>query len=318
MTRIRQMVTSAIVLAAISASMQSCFAQSPAEISRLLRSSKLVDTGREVNATLAKGQVSISTFSHPRAKDQDCKITALLMMKELRQHYRNIRRSRVLFFDPANPSQYREVTISESDVHLIDAGRPVPEVLARISVSNGSYARHGQSAGGRGTSARAASGRGGGFSSVDGANEDTFCSRDGEVSIWRPRDWITTPEVGSYLMKTGTVKLSGGFVEVTLYRVIFPTAPSLSEWMDTHEAEIRSKSSNYTRVTRRNQDCNGYPGLFLECRSRNHSGAETMERCQIFLKDTHCFSLIMLSHGMNEGDVASIYQKMLGSIKVRR
>ncbi|MBA3860306.1 MAG: hypothetical protein C0507_25650, partial [Cyanobacteria bacterium PR.3.49] len=79
----------------------------------------------------------------------------------------------------------------------------------------------------------------------------------------------------------------------------------------------RGRAESYTRVTRRNQDCNGFPGLFLECRVKNHSGAETIERCQIFLKDTHCFSLIMLSHGMNEGEMGSLYQKMLSSIKVR-
>ena len=321
MRKARQLLTSAILLAAVSAPMQNCLAQSPADISRLLRNSKLVDTGREVNATLSGEQVSISTFAHPKAKDQDCKITALLMMKELRQHYRNIRRSRVLFFDPANPSQYREVIISESEVQLVDAGRPVPEVLSRISVRGGSYVRQGQTARARGRGAASASarayGRRGGVSNVDGASEDTFCSRDGEVSIWKPRDWITTPEVGTYLMKTGTVKISGGFVEVTLYRLIFPTAPSLSDWMDQHERETQGKAASYTRVTRRNQDCNGFPGLYLECRVKNHNGAETMERCQIFLKDTHCFSLIMLSHGMNEGEMGSLYQKMLASLKVR-
>lgn len=320
MRKARQLVTSAILLAAVSAPMQNCLAQSPQDISRLLRNSKLVDTGREVNATLSAGQVSISTFAHPKAKDQDCKITALLMMKELRQHYRNIRRSRVLFFDPANPSQYREVAISESEVQLVDAGRPVPEVLSRISVRNGSYERQGRvaRAAGRGSGAgRSLAGRRGGVVNVDSADDETFCSRDGEISVWRPRDWITTPEVGSYLMKTGTVKVSGGFVEVTLYRLIFPAPPSLSEWMDRHEAETRGRAESYTRVTRRNQDCNGFPGLFLECRVKNHSGAETIERCQIFLKDTHCFSLIMLSHGMNEGEMGSLYQKMLSSIKVR-
>lgn len=310
----------AILLAAVSAQMQNCFAQTPADIARLLRNSKLVDTGREVNATLANGLVSISTFSHPKAKDQDCKITALLMMKELRQHYGNIRRSRVLFFDPANPSQYREVDISESDVKLVDAGRPVPEVLSCIAVKNGSYARHGQAAraAARGSaSSLARGGRRGGVTNVDSASEDTFCSRDGEISIWKPRDWLATPEVGTYLMKTGTAKLSGGFVEVTLYRLIFPTPPSLTEWMDRHESETQAKAASYVRVTRRNQDCNGFPGLYLECRVKNHAGAETVERCQIFLKDTHCFSLIMLTHLMSEGEMANLYQKMLSSIKVR-
>lgn len=108
--------------------------QTSADINTILQKSKLVDTGRAVNATVRGDAVTISTYCDQAATDRDCKITALMMMKELRSHYKNIHRAQVLFFSQIDPASYREVGIREGDALLIDRGTSPTEVLAQIDV----------------------------------------------------------------------------------------------------------------------------------------------------------------------------------------
>jgi hypothetical protein len=113
-----------------------CRGQSSSEINTLLQKSKLVDTGRPVNTSLSADCAVISTFCDQRAADNDCKITALMMMKELRLHFKGIHRIRVLFFNQTDPTMYREIPIRESDVLLVDKGTPPATVLSHVDVIN--------------------------------------------------------------------------------------------------------------------------------------------------------------------------------------
>ncbi len=118
---------------------QIVYAQTTADLESLVTKSKLVDTTHPVRAMISsdKQQVSISTFCRAQTTDKDCKITALLMMKELMQRYKTVHGIRVTFFDEVNPHHSRTVRTTEGDALLVDSGKPVHEVLALIDISYG-------------------------------------------------------------------------------------------------------------------------------------------------------------------------------------
>lgn len=141
------------------------YAQSAADIEKIVKSSKWVESKRPVRAVLSGGQVSISTYCHPRASDQDCKINALFMLKELLGHYKTISLVRISFYDPSNASTYRTCEVHKEDVAKVDGGEPVKDVLSQIRISRGQASAN---AGGQQSNAVAsgtASRAGGDFSS---------------------------------------------------------------------------------------------------------------------------------------------------------
>jgi len=115
----------------------SALAQSSSDIVNVIRSSKLVDTKRELTATLNGYEATISTFCDSRAADKDCKITALLILKELTQHYKAIRQARVSFYDEHRTNHYRTVVVQERMVQLVDSGTPIANVLSTVPIASG-------------------------------------------------------------------------------------------------------------------------------------------------------------------------------------
>ncbi len=232
-------------------------AQAPSEINGLLRKSKFVDAGREVNTVLGTNQATISTFCHPQATDQDCKVTALLMMKELRQHYKSIHRIRVLFYDPANIHNYRDVEIQGGDVAQVDMGKPLNTVLSGISVAEANHTgceeedQQGDPLDwhhdGRGGSAAA-----GGYK--------TF--RNNDASINFPSNWIVMAENNS-LLKVGISRKDGN-ATIALLRVSFPWGPTVEALASSREAECLQKFTGYKKRAHRAQNCSGFPGVYVE------------------------------------------------------
>lgn len=115
-----------------------CLAQSSAEMESLLKASKLVDTKHELRVTPSVGgEVVISTYCSNKASDRDCKITALLMLKELSQHYKNVVQVRASFYDEVAASKYRTVVVNSRHAQLLDSGKQITEVLATIPIAAG-------------------------------------------------------------------------------------------------------------------------------------------------------------------------------------
>lgn len=291
-----------LILPAISAQ-----AQAPSEINALLRKSKFVDAGREVNTVLGTNQATISTFCHPQATDQDCKVTALLMMKELRQHYKSIHRIRVLFYDPANISNYREVEIQGSDVAQVDMGKPLNAVLSQISVAKRTTAATKGRTAGR-TSGLASHGRGG--SAAVGAYK-TF--RNSDVSINFPSNWTVMAENNS-LLKVG-VSRKDGSVTIALLRVSFPWGPTVEALASSREAECVQKFAGYKKRVHRAQSCNGVPGVYVEG-SAPFMTSEVVDR-SLFLKTSDAYyTLQMQSTGMDDGEMSSVFDTALNSLRI--
>lgn len=291
-----------LMLPVISAS-----AQTSSEINDLLRKSKFVDAGREVNTVLAANQATISTFCHPQATDQDCKVTALLMMKELRQHYKSIHRIRVVFYDPANINSYRDVEVREADVLQVDMGKPLKTVLSQISVAK----RTTPAAKGR-TSARAsgAASRSRSGSAAGGAFK-TFRSSD--ASMLYPGNWTVMAD-NSSLFKVG-ISRKDGTATLALLRLAFPWGPSVEALASAREAECLQKFAGYKKRVHRAQSCNGIAGVYVEG-SAPYLNSEIVDR-SLFLKSSNGYYTLQLqSTGMDDAEVGNIFDTALNSLRI--
>src|SRR6185369_9541845 len=164
----------------------------------------------------------------------DVKITALFMMKEIRQHYKNILHIRVLFYEPADPKCYREVEIREGDVALVDQGKPVAEVLAQIGMTLHKKTAENNAIGsssGRSTLSSNPAGR----SPISTNDELAYTqSADGDVTMLGPKHWLmNNAGAGGYLLNFAVAR---GGSKITLQVVRYPLASSqsLDELADQH------------------------------------------------------------------------------------
>lgn len=282
-------------------------AQTSSEINALLRKSKFVDTGREVNTSIGKDVTTISTFSHPQATDQDCKVTALLMLKELRQHYSNIHRIRVFFYDPANIRSYREVSVQQSDVAQVDMGKSLQTVLSQVAVRRVSAPI--ASAGGSASS----------YSRQRGASRTqeytNFTSQDGDLSMQCPAGWTPQP-TNIYLVKLYTAR-GPSSATVTLLRQHFEFAgPSIEDLVNKQETALLARGPGVKIKAKRSESCGGTPGIYLEA-STHIGNTEGVERMLILRNPKAYFLLSMTSVGMDEREMGAVFSKMSSSLRIR-
>ena len=115
-------------------------AQTPAEVEKIVRKSKGLESTRPVKVIVQKNRISVSTYSHAQATDQDCQINALLIMKDLVARYKSLQQMAISFYDPVDHTRYRTVIVTKQQVDLVDRGRPVQEVLSGVSLTYGKSA----------------------------------------------------------------------------------------------------------------------------------------------------------------------------------
>jgi hypothetical protein len=281
-------------------------AQTSSEINALLRKSKFVDTGREVNTSIGKDVTTISTFSHPQATDQDCKVTALLMLKELRQHYSNIHRIRVFFYDPANIRSYREVSVQQSDVAQVDMGKSLQSVLSQVAVR-------------RVSAPVTAAGGSSSYSRQRGAirtqEYTNFTSQDGDLSMQCPAGWTPQP-TNIYLVKLYTAR-GPSSATVTLLRQHFEFAgPSIEDLVNKQETALLARGPGVKIKAKRSESCGGTPGIYLEA-STHIGNTEGVERMLILRNPKAYFLLSMTSVGMDEREMGAVFSKMSSSLRIR-
>lgn len=281
-------------------------AQTSSEINALLRKSKFVDTGREVNTSIGKDVTTISTFSHPQATDQDCKVTALLMLKELRQHYSNIHRIRVFFYDPANIRSYREVSVQQSDVAQVDMGKSLQAVLSQVAVR-------------RVSAPVTAAGGSSSYSRQRGAirtqEYTNFTSQDGDLSMQCPAGWTPQP-TNIYLVKLYTAR-GPSSATVTLLRQHFEFAgPSIEDLVNKQETALLARGPGVKIKAKRSESCGGTPGIYLEA-STHIGNTEGVERMLILRNPKAYFLLSMTSVGMDEREMGAVFSKMSSSLRIR-
>ncbi len=306
----RQQVISSVLLSSLAVLMSSSFAnaQSSAEINALLRKSKFVDTGREVNSVVSKDLTTISTFSHPQATDQDCKVTALLMLKELHQHYADISHIRVFFYDPANINSYREVSVKQSDVALVDMGKPLQSVLSRVAVRRSVSTR--STASGNSVIRQSS-----GVGRLGRQEYSTFQSDDGDVSMLCPSGWTNMPS-NVYLIKLFTSRRTGN-ATLTLLRQRFEfVGVPIEELVNKHEASLKASGSGVKVRMRKNQSCGGTPGILFEA-STTIGVSEGVER-SYFLRNAKGYYLLSLATvGMDDKEMGELFNTICNSLKIR-
>lgn len=300
--------------------MGSALGQTSEQINNLLKGSKLVATGREVKATVAPDETKISTFCDAQASDQDCKITALLMMKELRQHYKSIHRIRVFFYNPDNSGRSKDVEIREADVALVDAGNPVKDVLAEIGITN--HIPRTRAAVTAVTAAHAAAGRH--TRSVASPSSSTTqgefvrsTSADGAVSINYPRDWQVDPSEAGVALAKAFTKTKEGKITLTFYRNAVPAGMTLDGIVNLHEAQAQAIYPGYKRIGRSDQKCAGLPGIYLEAAATAPNGLLTTERSEFMHDQSHFYGLTIYSYGYSDDYMNSLFNTISNSIRIR-
>jgi hypothetical protein len=115
---------------------QSAQASPSSEAERLLNHSRFVDSEHPCRVSLGKDgkQAGVTLFAQHQSRDQDCKITALLITKELSQHYPDLQLTRISFFDEIAQGNSRIIIVGKDQVRMVDSGQKVQNVLAKLKV----------------------------------------------------------------------------------------------------------------------------------------------------------------------------------------
>ncbi len=296
------------------------YGQTPAEINSLLAKSKLVDSGRPVNTTLTANKVTISTYCDAAASNKDCKITALLMMKELRRHYKSIHSIRVLFYDSTNIHRERDVEIREGDVLLVDTGKPLEEVLSQIDVNERNL-----------VATTNASTRAQSRTTVSASQQRSmqrppndrislelcgYRSTDGTVSMDYPKNWIMeSPESQMSLINVAIFK-SNSKAYLSLSRC--PQLPGISlEQLLEHQLETQRQYKSARPISRRSVNCHGLSGICMEQESELLQGIPATEKAAAFSGHKYVYLLSLYAVNMNDREMSSLFETMCNSLTIR-
>ncbi|GEM_PF-2251535 len=109
------------------------------QIKKIVQDSKVLGSDASVSASSSGKEAVISTYRNPRATDKDCKIDAVLIAKKLMDaDPQGTALVKVLFYDPSNAGNCRQVTVREGDVKAF-AARAIDQdtLLAEIELTRG-------------------------------------------------------------------------------------------------------------------------------------------------------------------------------------
>lgn len=106
------------------------------DIENSIKDAKILAKGFEPNVYIQGSQVAITLRRHPDAKEEDCKIDAVLMAKAAMDAAGpNIERFDVTFYEPDSTSRYTQVSVNTKDLKDLSAGKLSKEqLLAKCQV----------------------------------------------------------------------------------------------------------------------------------------------------------------------------------------
>lgn len=115
---------------------ESAHASPSSDAEHMLNHSRFVDSEHPCRVSLGqdKKQAGVTLFAQHESRDQDCKITALLITKELSKHYPDLQLTRVSFFDESAQGNSRFIIVGKNQVQMVDSGQKVQNVLAKLKV----------------------------------------------------------------------------------------------------------------------------------------------------------------------------------------
>jgi hypothetical protein len=108
-----------------------------------IRSAKILskDLSDSLTVRITGSEITVSAYRSPKSSDQDCKIDAVLIAKELVSKYRSITVVRAVFFDMSAPTNYRTCVVRAGDIDLFGSGALSKENLFKMI--NVAHEKHG-------------------------------------------------------------------------------------------------------------------------------------------------------------------------------
>ncbi len=97
-------------------------AVTPVELVAILRNARVVSADYPLRASYNEREAIVTTKRNPLAKDNDCKIDAVMMAKALMDSFPEILRIKVLFSD-LEQQKYTSVNLSKGDIASFGAGK---------------------------------------------------------------------------------------------------------------------------------------------------------------------------------------------------
>ncbi len=97
-------------------------AVTPVELVAILRNARVVAADYPLRASYNEREAVVTTKRNPQAKDNDCKIEAVMMTKALMDSFPEILRVKVLFSD-LEQQKYTSVNLSKGDIASFGAGK---------------------------------------------------------------------------------------------------------------------------------------------------------------------------------------------------
>lgn len=109
-------------------------APTPQSVINNIRSAKILgkDISDSLAVRIAGSEITVSAYVGPKSSDQDSKIDAVLIAKELVSKYRSIKFVRVVFSDINDPNKYRSIVVRAGDIDLYGSGALSKENLFKM------------------------------------------------------------------------------------------------------------------------------------------------------------------------------------------
>lgn len=131
----------AFVLAAFLMTSLSARAEIPTSQSVIndIRAAKILskDLSDSLAVRIVGSEITVSAYVNPHSSDQDCKIDAVLIAKELVSKYRSVKFVKVIFSNINEPSKYRSIVVRAGDIDLYGSGAlSKVNLLKMINVAN--------------------------------------------------------------------------------------------------------------------------------------------------------------------------------------
>lgn len=280
-------------------------AQAAAEIENVIRNSKWVDKTRPVRAQVGARETTVSTYSHRKASDQDCKINSLFIMKELAQHFKTIHRLHICFFDPINPDHFRAVDVSEGDVSLVDGGKPVQEVLSQLNLTRGKLQKQQSAA----TAQSSTLNKSAALSPQGPPRLAYVVSNDGDVSLLLPEQSYTTTRPSGATLIMSTSQLA----QITLMRHDIGTGSTFDDVVRSCELTVCLGLKGWHKLKEEQQSVKSLAAIYEE--GTFDPGYKM--RMMFIHGRSHMYLVTVMSTLKNEGQMQSILPQIISSINIK-
>lgn len=148
------------------------------KLAGIIENAKILGKGYRVRVTFSGPEVSVSTFRAAESAntDNDCKITAALIAKELMiNHDFGFRKARIYFHEPTMVGLFREVAVSYAELQALESGA-VKQSDFMESISVNKMPEKSGIAGGASSSANLTSSGSAGTSASSGAGSSSSSS----------------------------------------------------------------------------------------------------------------------------------------------